>query len=82
MELLARQLAALVWVAASAVLVPPELGSWMGVPDDVRVGTSGGGNLEFEAIAQVRLLLAWGGIKAARFALGPSIGQCGSGVAG
>jgi len=72
--------AVLVQVSAIEGSVPREVGAWMAVFKDTLVGTVGGGHLEFEAIAQARLLLVSGGVKHARFALGPSLGQCCGGV--
>ena len=60
---------------------PREAGAWMAVFDDARVGTIGGGKLEFDAIADARALLAGQPVEAERrFALGPSLGQCCGGV--
>lgn len=46
------------------------------------LGTIGGGQLEFDAIAQARAALAVGQVAepVRRFALGPSLGQCCGGV--
>jgi xanthine dehydrogenase accessory factor len=63
---------------------PREVGAWMLVWADEVLGTVGGGNLEFQAIAQARELLATtypqvgGGQR--RYPLGPSLGQCCGGV--
>ena len=77
---LRHQPAVLVQVSAVEGSVPREVGAWMAVFTDALVGTVGGGHLEFEAIDQARLLLESGGEKKARFALGPSLGQCCGGV--
>ena len=77
---LARKPAVLVQVDKAQGSVPREPGAWMAVFDDEFVGTVGGGHLEFEAITQARLLLTSGSVKVARFALGPSLGQCCGGV--
>ena len=77
---LRHQPAVLVQVSAVEGSVPREVGAWMAVFTDSLVGTVGGGHLEFEAIEQARLLLESGGEKTARFALGPSLGQCCGGV--
>ncbi len=77
---LARKPAVLVQIDQAQGSVPREPGAWMAVFDDVLVGTVGGGHLEFEAMTQARLLRASGGVKVARFALGPSLGQCCGGV--
>ena len=87
--LLARRPAVLVRVASTQGSVPRETGAWMGVFADSVVGTVGGGHLEFEAIARARAQLAASGEALgpqkyapllARFALGPSLGQCCGGV--
>ena len=89
LTLLARQPAVLVRVASTQGSVPREAGAWMGVFADAVVGTIGGGHLEFEAMARARALLAASGASPgpdesmpmqARFALGPSLGQCCGGV--
>lgn len=72
--------AALVQVNAVEGSVPREAGAWMAVFSNAVIGTVGGGHLEFEAIAQARLLLASGGAQSTRFALGPALGQCCGGV--
>ena len=78
---LQREPAVLVRVASTQGSVPRETGAWMGVFTDAVVGTVGGGNLEFEAIAHARRALAGAAIEAQRrFALGPSLGQCCGGV--
>ena len=77
---LRHQPAVLVQVSAVEGSVPREVGAWMSVFTNALVGTVGGGHLEFEAIDQARLLLESGGEKKARFALGPSLGQCCGGV--
>ena len=79
-EQLARQPAVLVQVAAVEGSVPREVGAWMAVFQDSLVGTVGGGHLEFDAVAQAQMLLASGGSKRSRVALGPSLGQCCGGV--
>jgi xanthine dehydrogenase accessory factor len=69
-----------VWVRVESVLgsAPREAGASMLV--DARglvAGTIGGGHLEFEAIARARRMLDGQDRAAiARFALGPSLGQC------
>ena len=87
--LLARQPAVLVRVVSTQGSVPREAGAWMGVFADSVVGTIGGGHLEFEGMARARALLAVPGASPgpetslpmqARFALGPSLGQCCGGV--
>jgi xanthine dehydrogenase accessory factor len=60
---------------------PRDAGAWMAVAADGRVGSIGGGKLEFDAIADARALLAGQPVPAERrFALGPSLGQCCGGV--
>ncbi|MGB4117715.1 MAG: xanthine dehydrogenase accessory protein XdhC [Polaromonas sp.] len=80
LEHLARTPAVLVQVDAAEGSVPRAVGAWMAVFSDTLVGTVGGGHLEFDAIAQARELLASGGVKTVRFALGPALGQCCGGV--
>jgi xanthine dehydrogenase accessory factor len=54
----------------------------MAVFADHLVGTIGGGNLEFQAIAEARARLQAGDVaaKTLRYPLGPSLGQCCGGV--
>jgi xanthine dehydrogenase accessory factor len=71
---------------------PREVGAWMLVLADAVYGTVGGGNLEFQAIAHAReLLAAQAGAQVStqdmqpadelrRYPLGPSLGQCCGGV--
>ncbi len=63
---------------------PREVGAWMLVLADAVHGTVGGGNLEFQAIAHARQLLAGGPLDRAdelrRYPLGPTLGQCCGGV--
>ena len=63
---------------------PREVGAWMLVLASEVHGTVGGGNLEFQAIAHARGLLAAQDMQRAdelqRYALGPSLGQCCGGV--
>ena len=75
----------LVQVAETKGSAPREAGAWMVVWPEGLSGTIGGGNLEFDAVAQARAMLqgqagapAHGEIR--RFALGPSLGQCCGGV--
>ncbi|RYF37558.1 MAG: xanthine dehydrogenase accessory protein XdhC, partial [Comamonadaceae bacterium] len=78
---LAHQVGVIVWVHAAQGSVPREAGTWMGVFSDAVVGTIGGGQLEFAAIAEARRRLAGGqGTALQRVALGPSLGQCCGGV--
>lgn len=73
--------AVLVSVESTQGSVPRETGTWMAVFADQLVGTIGGGNLEFQAIAQARAQLQQGGVATTqRFPLGPSLGQCCGGV--
>lgn len=62
---------------------PREAGAWMAVFADAVIGTVGGGQLEFQAMAQARAMLA-AGVGAheqlLRYPLGPSLGQCCGGV--
>jgi xanthine dehydrogenase accessory factor len=78
---LAKQDAVLVEVHATQGSAPREAGAWMAVFADAVAGTVGGGQLEFEAIAQARLRLAGAAGEAVqRYPLGPSLGQCCGGV--
>lgn len=75
--------ALLVSVTRTAGSVPREAGAWLAVCGDAVIGTIGGGQLEHQAIAHARELLA-GLVTAAhetrRYPLGPSLGQCCGGV--
>jgi xanthine dehydrogenase accessory factor len=74
--------ACLVSVHATRGSVPREQGAWMAVFDDEVIGTVGGGQLEFQAIAQARGQLNETSMEAALpndsmlYALGPNLGQC------
>ena len=70
--------AVLVTVAATLGSVPREAGAWMAVFAQGEVGTLGGGQLEWQAIAQSRQALQGLGSLPSRYkvALGPSLGQC------
>ncbi len=72
----------LVSVEATRGSVPRAAGAWMAVFAGEVVGTVGGGQLEFEAIAEARRQLAGANAGAPReFSLGPNLGQCcGGGV--
>jgi xanthine dehydrogenase accessory factor len=63
---------------------PREVGAWMLVLAGEVLGTVGGGNLEFQAIAHARDLLAAKDLarpdELRRYPLGPSLGQCCGGV--
>lgn len=74
---LMREPAVWVSVASTQGSVPRDAGSWMAVFARDCVGTIGGGNVEYQAIAHARACLA--GARVAmelRYALGPSLGQC------
>ena len=83
-QLLQSKPAVLVSVESTQGSVPRGPGTWMAVFADQLVGTIGGGNLEFQAIAEARARL--GGVARAagadvlRYPLGPSLGQCCGGV--
>ncbi|MCX2860840.1 xanthine dehydrogenase accessory protein XdhC [Paucibacter sp. PLA-PC-4] len=79
---LAREPAVLVTVERVEGSGPREVGAWMALTPDRLFATIGGGQLEFEAIAQARALLAVGAVAEPlrRYALGPSLGQCCGGV--
>ncbi|MBP9907399.1 MAG: xanthine dehydrogenase accessory protein XdhC [Rhodoferax sp.] len=78
MTLLANAPAVLVRVQAHRGSVPRESDAWMAVFDQSCLGTVGGGQLEWQAMAQARVLL--GDPSSApvlmRYPLGPSMGQC------
>lgn len=82
LQMLAGQPA--IWVTVHAVQgsVPREAGTWMAVFADHLVGTIGGGQVEFAAIAEARRRLAapGAGPEVLRFPLGPGLGQCCGGV--
>ena len=59
--------------------VPREAGTWMVVTNNRIIGTLGGGNVEFQAIAHAKNFKNENE-KSKRFALGPSLGQCCGGV--
>jgi xanthine dehydrogenase accessory factor len=63
-------------VAAHDGSSPREVGAAMLVWDGGQSGTIGGGALEFEAVARARGMLAAGGARLDREALGPKLGQC------
>jgi xanthine dehydrogenase accessory factor len=83
-NLLKVQPACLITVHSTRGSVPREAGTWMAVFAKESVGTIGGGQLEFQAIAEARrrLLSGLGNEQGAtpeppvRYALGPSLGQC------
>ena len=82
---LARQPAVLVQVESTQGSVPREPGAWMAVFGDASMGTIGGGNVEYRAIAQARAMLAAvppskPPAVSTRYALGPALGQCCGGV--
>jgi xanthine dehydrogenase accessory factor len=79
--LLSGEDAVLVSVEATQGSAPREPGAWMAVFAREVLGTIGGGNLEFQAIAQARQRLGGaGGQSVQKFGLGPSLGQCCGGV--
>jgi len=75
---LATEPAVLVTVVAAHGSVPREAGAWMAVFAQGEIGTIGGGQLEWQAIAQSRQALqGLAGLPLQqRVALGPSLGQC------
>ncbi len=81
---LQHQPGVLVTIDSFAGSSPREVGAWMLVLAGDVHGTVGGGNLEFQAIAYARELLAAGDMQRAdalrRYPLGPSLGQCCGGV--
>eukprot|EP01137_Pigoraptor_chileana_P008108 Opistho-2@54499 len=79
---LAQGPALLVRVARVEGSAPREVGAWMAMTALKRVGTIGGGQLEFEAMEQAMGDLEVGAVSQAlrRYPLGPSLGQCCGGV--
>jgi len=75
---LASEPAVLVTVVVAHGSVPREAGAWMAVFAQGEVGTIGGGQLEWQAMAQARQVLQGMEVLPAlqRVALGPSLGQC------
>ncbi|RAR84830.1 xanthine dehydrogenase accessory factor [Paracidovorax anthurii] len=82
LEGLAAGPACVVEVESTEGSVPRGRGAWMAVfPGGALVGTIGGGRLEWDAHREALRRLAGGeGPAVARFALGPSLGQCCGGV--
>ena len=67
----------LITLHASRGSVPREAGAWMAVFAQGAVGSIGGGQLEFSAMAQARQRWSGcGGEQVLRYALGPALGQC------
>jgi xanthine dehydrogenase accessory factor len=68
---------AIVEIAEAKGSTPREKGAWMAVSPEQAVGTIGGGQLEFLAIAKARELIAENIASGAMdIPLGPEIGQC------
>jgi len=63
-------------IAAHDGSSPREVGAAMLVWATGQSGTVGGGALEWEATLRARAMLAQGGLRTDRAALGPSLGQC------
>jgi xanthine dehydrogenase accessory factor len=63
-------------IAAHDGSSPREVGAAMMVWQDGQSGTIGGGALEWEALGRARAMLAKGGTRLDREALGPKLGQC------
>lgn len=77
----------LITVTQTQGSVPREAGTWMVVTESGIIGTLGGGNVEFQAIAHARSFKyesqntkRFDSLETRRFALGPSLGQCCGGV--
>lgn len=78
---LERERGVLVEVSDTRGSTPRESGAWMVVWPEGFAGTIGGGNLEYQALAAGRAMLAARSDAPAdgevrRYALGPSLGQC------
>jgi xanthine dehydrogenase accessory factor len=67
-------------IAAVKGSSPRDIGAAMLVWAGGQSGTIGGGALEFQAVQRARLMLAEGGARFDREALGPDLGQCCGGV--
>ena len=63
-------------IAAYSGSSPREVGAAMLVWADGQSGTIGGGALEWQAVTRARTMLAAGGARLDREALGPKLGQC------
>ena len=72
----ARGRVARVVIASVAGSSPREVGAAMLVWADGQSGTIGGGALEWQAAAAARGMLAVGGARVSKHALGPDLGQC------
>lgn len=79
---LAREDGVLVQVVGTQGSAPRETGTWMAAWAEGATATIGGGQLEFQALAEARELLAGGtaAVVERRYPLGPSLGQCCGGV--
>lgn len=82
---LAAAPAVLVTIAATRGSTPREPGAWLALFADRLLGSIGGGQLEFQALACARELLQSGPLhplngQLRRYPLGPSLGQCCGGV--
>jgi xanthine dehydrogenase accessory factor len=69
----------LITVTKTQGSVPRETGTWMVVTGNGIIGTLGGGNVEYQAIAHAKNFKNESE-QTKRFALGPSLGQCCGGV--
>jgi len=72
----AQGVVARVVIAAHDGSSPREVGAAMLVWGSGASGTIGGGALEWEALGRARAMLAMGGTRLDREALGPNLGQC------
>ena len=82
LDRLSQEPAVRVSVEVTEGSVPREMGAWMAVFADTVVGTVGGGQLEWQAMAWARQHLlrdGWSG-DWRRYPLGPTLGQCCGGV--
>jgi xanthine dehydrogenase accessory factor len=84
LDKLAREDAVLIAIDSFEGSSPREVGAWMLVLAGEVLGTVGGGNLEHQAIAHGRDLLATDKVvptdELRRYPLGPTLGQCCGGV--
>jgi xanthine dehydrogenase accessory factor len=82
-RLSANEDAVVVSIASTQGSAPRDAGTWMAVFATKIVGTIGGGHVEFEAIAEARVLLKSKETAepySKRYVLGSSLGQCCGGV--
>lgn len=82
---LALSPAVLLTITSTRGSTPREAGAWLALFADRQLGSIGGGQLEFQALAAARELLQSGSMhpldgQSRRYPLGPALGQCCGGV--